>query len=271
MTYAFFDLRVLRSVRLGPTMRRVTFGGAGVDGLASGGRDQRIKLFLPHRHQAAPLVPVAEEDWFGAWRGLDPGERAIMRTYTVRAQRPGSIDVDFALHGDTGPASRWACLAQPGDRVTVLGPTERDNAGVDFRPPPGAARILLAGDETALPAIGGILEHLAAGTAADVWIEVRHADDRQELVTRADASVRWLVRGATDALVEAVPAAAFAVPDYAWIAGESGTVRALRRHLVGERGLDRRTVTFTGYWRKGDSEEDLLAEVAAGRSPHTEE
>ena len=50
---------------------------------------------------------------------------------------------------------------------------------------------------------------------------------------------------------------------YAWIAGESGVVRALRRHLVGERGFDRRRVTFAGYWRRGLSEEDLRAAALA--------
>jgi NADPH-dependent ferric siderophore reductase len=42
-----------------------------------------------------------------------------------------------------------------------------------------------------------------------------------------------------------------------WIAGESGQVKALRRHFVGERGFDRRRVTFVGYWRQGLSEEQL--------------
>ncbi|WP_018654968.1 siderophore-interacting protein [Actinomadura flavalba] len=270
--YVFLDLRVTRVARLSPTMLRVTLGGDRVDDFASGGRDQRFKLFLPHPGQDAPVVPVdAGEDWFGAWRALSPANRAVMRTYTARDQRPGELDVDFALHGESGPASRWALAAQAGDPVTVLAPTSRDNSAIDFRPPPETKRVLLAGDETALPAIGGILAALPAGTAADVWIEVPRADDRQDLASAADVTLTWAVRGEGATLAESVRAADVTVPGYAWIAGESGAVKALRRHLVQTLGVDRRAVKFTGYWRRGASEEDLLAEVVAGGTPHLEE
>ncbi|WP_433468307.1 siderophore-interacting protein [Spirillospora sp. CA-128828] len=267
--YAFFDLHVLRSERLGPSMVRITFGGAA--GFGTGGRDQRFKLFLPHPHQDAPVMPENSDGdtWFADWRALDPAERGIMRSYTVRDTRPGELDVDFALHTDgaSGPAARWAAAAGAGDRVTVLGPTGPDNGGYDFRPPPGSP-VVIAGDLTALPAIAGNLAWLPAGTAAQVWIDVPHAEDRQELPAAADAEITWVSPGS---LVDAVRAAT--VPDgaYAWIAGESAVVKALRRHLVNERGLDRRAVTFTGYWRRGATEEDLLSEVVAGGSPATEE
>ncbi|MEV0400417.1 siderophore-interacting protein [Actinoallomurus sp. NPDC050550] len=295
--FRFFDTRVVRTRRLGPSMIRITFGGERLTGLAAGGRDQRFKLFLPHPHQDAPIVPSdAGEEWFARWREMDPAVRAVMRSYTVREQRrdPDELDVDFALHGDGGPASRWAVRALPGDRVVVLGPTTPDNGGVDFRPPPGTDWVLLTGDETALPAVAGILAWLPAGTRARVWLEVSHAADVQDLPTEADAEVTWLVRddaahgplpddsapgllrddsapglvrddSAHGLVLDAVRAATLpAGAPYAWIAGEAGGVRALRRHLVGERGLDRRAVVFTGYWRRGATEEDLLAEAVAG-------
>jgi NADPH-dependent ferric siderophore reductase len=111
--FAFFDVHVEEGERLGPTMTRITFGGDGLAGFVSGGRDQRIKLVLPHPHQEAAVVPGkgdAGEDWYARWRALDPDVRAIMRSYTVREQRrdPEEFDVEFALHGDGGPASRWA-------------------------------------------------------------------------------------------------------------------------------------------------------------------
>ncbi|MFI0368205.1 siderophore-interacting protein [Actinomadura sp. 1N219] len=292
--YAFFDLHVLRSERLSPSMVRVTYGGpclatangsavsgSAVSGSAgngsdvprfvTGGRDQRIKLFFPHPHQDAPVMPesLGGETWFADWRALDPAERGIMRSYTVRDQRPGELDVDFALHSDggSGPAASWAEAARPGDRVAALGPTGADNGGYDFRPPSGSP-VLMAGDLTALPAIAGNLAWLPAGTPARVWIDVPHPEDRQDLPTAADAEITWVSPGG---LPDAVRAAA--VPDgaYAWIAGESAVVKALRRHLVKERGLDRRAVTFTGYWRRGATEEDLLAEVVAGDGPATQE
>lgn len=38
---------------------------------------------------------------------------------------------------------------------------------------------------------------------------------------------------------------------YFWIAGESGVVTTLRRHLVKDLGIDRAQVAFMGYWRRG--------------------
>jgi NADPH-dependent ferric siderophore reductase len=266
--FRFFDAHVVRAEHLGPTMTRITFGGEQLAGFVSGGRDQRFKLFLPHPHQRIPVVPT-EEDWYARWRVMDPGDRAVMRSYTVCEQRREEFDVEFALHGSgatSGPAARWAAGARPGDRVTVLGPAARDNGGVDFRPPEGTGWVLLTADETALPAVAGILAWLPAGTRARAWIEVPHAEDLRQLPTEADAEVTWLVRdGAPHGLVpSAVRAAELPTgTPYAWIAGEAGVVRTLRRHLVGERAFDRRAVTFTGYWRLGACEEDLLTEAAA--------
>ncbi|MEU5214047.1 siderophore-interacting protein [Streptomyces sp. NPDC020742] len=278
--YRFFEVHVVRSRRLGPSMVRITFGGERLTELVSGGRDQRFKLFLPQPHQDRPVFHDTSDGWYTAWRAQDPAERAVMRSYTLREQRPasGEFDVDFALHGadpeaavlSGGPASRWAARARPGDRLTVLAPAVEDNGGVDFRPPAGTDWILITGDETALPAIGGILAWLSPGTRAEVWIEVGHEDDRQQLPTFADAEITWLVRdpAATadhEPVLDALRAAD--LPEgtpYAWIAGESGTVKAVRRHLVRERGFDRRAVKFTGYWRRGATEEDLLAELTAG-------
>ncbi|MEO3756594.1 siderophore-interacting protein [Streptomyces sp. B6B3] len=284
--FEFFELHVLRATRISPGFARVTLGGAGLGRLASGGRDQRIKLFLPRPGQQEVAVPVgAGTEWWPAWQRMDADERAVMRTYTIREQRraPDELDIDFALHGDTGPACSWALTARPGDPATVLGPVEEDNGGVDFRPPTDADSVLVCGDATALPAVAGILAALPPGMPARVWIDVEHAADRQELPTKADAEITWLCRdvppgpggprgatvdgqpaGAKHPMLEAMRAAA--VPGgapYAWLAGEAGCVKALRRHLVNDRGVDRRRVTFTGYWRRGTSEDDLIRQAIA--------
>ncbi|GGZ74078.1 siderophore-interacting protein [Streptomyces bluensis] len=256
---------------------RVTFGGDDLREFRSDGRDQSLSLFLPHPGQPAPAVPVELGDgWWQGWRELPDDVRAVMRSYTLRALRrdahgdtedTAEIDIDFVLHGvepgaaaPAGPASRWASLAQAGDRVLVLGPALADNRAIRFRPPEGTDLVLLWGDETALPAASAILESLPAGTRARVWLEVHHAGDIQDLATEADAEITWLVRD------EKSPSALDAIRDaelppaerpYAWIAGESGRVKELRRHLVRERGIDKRRVTFVGYWRKGLTEEQL--------------
>ena len=271
--FRFFDLQVVRTRRLGPSMVRITFAGEALKDFAAGGRDQSLSLFLPHPGQQAPVVPVDAGDGsaiFAAWRALPDDVRAVMRSYTVREQRRDSdeVDIDFALHADGGPACRWAQQAAPGHRVMVLGPAIADNTAVRFRPPEDTDWVLIWADETALPAAAAILEWLPAGTKARVWLEVPHAEDRQDLKTAADARITWLVRdeGAPSAL-EAVSGAE--LPEgtgYAWIAGESGSVKALRRHLVRERELDRRRVTFVGYWRRGVSEDGLREEAATEES-----
>ncbi|MFE1379313.1 siderophore-interacting protein [Streptomyces sp. NPDC058740] len=267
--FQFFSLQVDRTRRLGPSLVRVTFTGEELKGFAAGGRDQSLSLFLPHPGQDAPVLPPLDDpDMYailGAYRAMPHDERAVMRSYTVREQRTEpapEVDIDFAVHEDGGPACRWAQHAKPGDRVVVLGPAVAENTGVRFRLPEDADSVLIWGDETALPAVSAILEWLPAETRAHVYLEVPYSGDRMELATEADATITWLVReeGAPSA-VEAVAGAELpGETPYVWIAGESGAVKALRRHFVRERGLDRRRVTFVGYWRKGLSE-DALREV----------
>ncbi|WP_051940136.1 siderophore-interacting protein [Phaeacidiphilus oryzae] len=269
MGFRFFAAEVARTEPVGASALRVTVRGTELAGLRSGGRDQRIKLLLPHPHQPAPLLPARGEDWFSAWRAMDPAERAVLRTYTVAAYRHRrgflpELDVDFVLHGG-GLAAGWAARALPGDPLVLLGPDEPDNPGVDFRPPAGTDWVLLAADATALPAAAGILESLPAGQPARVWITVPDPRDIRELRTAADASVTWLTGDAD--LVRAITATELppAASGYAWLAGEAATVRGLRRELLAQ-GFPRSAVTFTGYWRRGATEETRLAAALAGAS-----
>ncbi|MDR6978643.1 NADPH-dependent ferric siderophore reductase [Streptomyces sp. 3330] len=259
--FRFFSLHVVRTRRLGPSLVRVTFAGQDLEHFFSDGHDQSLSLFLPHPGQSEPRVPHELGDgWWQAWRELPDGVRAVMRSYTLRALRrdPDEIDVDFVLHTPAGPASAWAAGAGAGDRVVLLGPALADNRAIRFRPPGDTDLIVLWGDGSALPAIASILESLPAGQRVRVWLEVHDAGDVQELTTAADAEVTWVVgAGSVDALREArLPAAE---RPYVWIAGESGCVKALRRHFVRERGFDRRRITFVGYWRQGMNEEQLRA------------
>jgi NADPH-dependent ferric siderophore reductase len=272
--FRFFSLQVVRTERLGPSLVRVSFAGDDLRFFQSDGRDQSLSLFLPQPGQDVPAVPYELGDgWWQAWRELPDDVRAVMRSYTlaglrtdVRGETVG-IDIDFVLHGvepgaavPAGPASRWASQASAGDRVVLLGPALADNRAIRFRPPADTDLVVIWADETALPAASAILESLPAGMPARVWLEVHHAGDIQDLATEADAEITWLVRGegapsAPDA-VRAAPLPPGRLP-YAWIAGESGRVKELRRHLVRERGIDKRRVTFVGYWREGLTEEQL--------------
>ncbi|MBN9743332.1 siderophore-interacting protein [Amycolatopsis sp. A1MSW2902] len=262
-----FEAEVLAVAPLGESLVRVTFGGPGMRDVTTCGPGQRVKIFLSREPGADPRVPTGE-DWYRRYREIPESDRPYMRTYTIRAARPGEIDVDFVRHGDSGPATRWAAAVKPGDRVVVYGPNARfeddgDPArrGADYGAPADASWQLIAGDETALPAIGGIVESLAPGQRAYVFAEVPVAADRQEWQTDGDVTVTWLPRdgapaGTSAALLAAVREAELpAEPGYAWLAGEARQVRDLRRHLVGERGMDRKRIDFCGYWRYGKSED----------------
>ncbi|HLU72913.1 MAG TPA: siderophore-interacting protein [Nonomuraea sp.] len=289
--YRMFGVRVGRLDRLSPSFLRVTFTGDDLEHFADNGYDQRIKLILPVPSHGLSRLPRGS-DWYGLWRAMPGEDRNPMRTYTVRRARPGAreLDVDIVLHGDTGPMSRWATEAEVGDELVVIGPDGRYEgppSGLEFRPPQGTGAVLIAGDETAAPAICSILECLPAGVEGEVLVEVATRGDFLPVETRGAVKVTWLardgaphgahlvpaVREAADRLLPARQApgdfedvdvdagALWEVPEapsgplYAWLAGEAAVIKTLRRHLVAERGVDRRAVAFMGYWRLGRSED----------------
>ena len=285
-----FAVRVARTRRLGASFLRVTFTGPDLGEFGSQGNDQRIKVLFPLEGAGLAHLPLGE-DWYAEWRALPDGLRNPMRSYTVRAARPleREVDVDFVLHGPTGPASAWAERATDGDEVVLVGPDARfagDPGGVEWRPPTGVRELLLAGDETAVPALCAIAEGLPYGTGARVLLEVPTEDDVLDLDVAADVRLTWLPRrcGATsrplgalltaavcaaaeemggsdratdaedvdpDELVWEVPEGSATAGCYVWLAGEAGVVTGLRRHLLREVGFDRRSVAFMGYWRQG--------------------
>ena len=250
----YYRARVARVAQLSPTMRRVTFTSPELTRLPFAGADQRVKLLLPLPGQDRPQIDGLDTIWdlLALPREIAP----IMRTYTVRRHRRdlGEIDVDFALHGDRGPASAWAIRATAGQHVALFGPAAL------YAPKPTVEWQLLLGDETALPAIGAIVEMLTPRDRARVLIEVPDPRDVQQFSSCAQLDVTWLCRGsaaaaASTALLDAVRALELpAVPSYFWLSGESSIVTAIRRHLVRERDVPREGITFTGYWKQGCAE-----------------
>ncbi|MFG1840541.1 siderophore-interacting protein [Micromonospora sp. NPDC049175] len=291
--YRVFAVTVRSVRRLSPSFTRVTFTGADLDRFADNGDDQRIKLALPLPGERGVDLPQGA-DWYATWRSLPEHRRPPIRTYTVRAVRPhlAEVDVDLVLHGDGGPATRWARRVSEGDQIAIVGPDsayDGDHGGAEFRPAAGSS-LLLAGDETAVPAIASICERLPREARGVVLLEVPDGDDVLPFAAPPGVEVRWLPRGVDAHGSQLVPAVAVAaeelltpgtaranqpvtdvdvdteilweVPDevtatplYAWLAGEAGVIRNLRRHLVTERGLDRRAVAFMGYWRLGRADD----------------
>lgn len=237
-------LQVRRSEQVTPSMIRVTLAGDELAGFTGDGPDRRIKMFFPVPGQERPAVPRASTGG-PVWPAGEA--RPAIRTYTVRRfdAAAGELDVDFVLHAGHGPAAAWAREARPGAWVGVSEPGGR------YEPDPSVDFHVLIGDETALPAVATVLDALGPdGTArAMTFIEVADPDEEQEL----GCSVTWVHRDGRrpgEPLVDAVRAAVFpAGRGQAWLSGESGCVRDLRRHLIEERGIDRRLVYATGYWR----------------------
>ncbi|MBB3052763.1 NADPH-dependent ferric siderophore reductase [Prauserella isguenensis] len=260
--FTFRRLTVSATRRLTPHLVRVTFTGDDLRGFVTAAPDQYVKVFFPRGGRTRPeLPPPIEGDttsWYRTYLAMPDEVRPPMRTYTVRAFRPErrELDIDFVLHPDGGPASTWAAGASAGDEVALMGPH-----GL-YAVPGDTAWQLLVGDESAVPAIAAILEQLPADACARVFIEVGDPGDRIDLsCPAADVDVRWIVRGPDaygDAVLDAVRTADLptAAP-YAWLAGEAELVKFARRHLVRDRGVDKRAITFTGYWRCGRSEEDV--------------
>ena len=260
---AYRTMRVLRVHTLTPGMLRVTFTGDDLRELPPAAPDAYLKLFFPLPDQRRPVLPPAHGperadtlSWYRGYLAMPDEERPPMRTYTVRAHRPelAELDVDFVRHGDEGPAVRWAAAAAPGEEVAFIGPH-----GL-YQVPEGTGWQLLVGDETALPAIAAILHELSEASTAHAYIEVASAAEQQSLDCAGNAHIHWVHRGQAQhgaRLLDALRAAEFPTGrPYAWLGGEADTVKFARRHLVRDRGVSKRAITFTGYWRKGSTEDD---------------
>jgi NADPH-dependent ferric siderophore reductase len=300
--YQAYRAEVVRLVRLSPHFVRITFAGPELEGFGHAGYDQRIKVALPRPGHTVADLPSGP-GCYRVWRTLPESRRPTVRTYTVRAYRAHAreLDIDFVLHGSHGaaggPMSRWATSARVGDEVALLGPDRPGQGrlwGVEWAPPPGISRVIVAGDETALPAIGAIATALPPGMRAVVCAEVPDHTDIPTWEVPEAVDLRWLARnrdghgsdrGASlvaavrDALrtvhhpvsrqVEPVEPASrdgmmlWEVPEqataasghpYLWMAGEATVMRVLRRIARVEFGLPRTALACMGYWRHGTAE-----------------
>ncbi|WP_157245368.1 siderophore-interacting protein [Nonomuraea typhae] len=239
---------VLRTEQLTPHMIRVVAGGESLRGFATSGlTDHYVKLVF--RHEG---VEYPEPFTVQSCRELLPREQwPRVRTYTVRAWDPDTLEltIDFVYHGDEGVAGPWAAAAKPGDTLYMLGP------GGGYAPDPEAAWHLLAGDESALPAIAAALEALPEDATAHVFVEIEGPAEEQ----KTPRPVTWLYRGdrpVGELLVEAVRGLEFPEGDvHAFVHGEAGFVKQLRRHLRIERGIPLERLSISGYWRLGADDE----------------
>jgi len=260
-----------------PRLVRITLAGPELEGLTIERPAASVRLLVPSPGEGSPAEGSPAEGSpaecspaegtpgegalvIPAWNGneflLPDGARPALRTFTPRRVGRTTLDLEIVVHG-SGPASGWADAARPGDPAAVSGP------GRGYEIDENATSFLLAGDETAIPAIGQLLEVLPTDRPVHVHIEVGHPDARLDLPDHPQATVEWhdLPAGAPpgDAMVGAVLATDLAPGARVWVAGEAAAVQRIRRHLFEELGLPRAQAWVRGYWkhgRHGDAEDD---------------
>ncbi|MDJ0392581.1 siderophore-interacting protein [Rhodococcus sp. G-MC3] len=258
------ELDVLRVEDVTPGMRRVTVGGPSMDRhvrdgvelppVRTTGFDDDVKV-LPVDPATGTLpfpVPKNCNDGTVDWPA---GSFPYGRTYTVRSfdEDKRELVLDFAAH-EGGLAATWARTVRPGEKVLVAGPKHSSSL------PREVDWMLIAGDETALPAIAHCLEKLPADLQATVVVEVAEPSHRQELTSAAAVDITWLYRsesGGDSRLVEAVQNTQWRPGQpYLWVAGEALTIKPLRRWAKLDKKIDKRFVEIAGYWRRREQSAD---------------
>ncbi|MDR0225833.1 MAG: siderophore-interacting protein [Burkholderiaceae bacterium] len=262
---AFRLLRVQAVRALTPHLRRVRLACDDIDRYAQDG-NIHVKLLFPQPGVGDPEWPTLSAS--GLLR-LPEGERRLdMRTYTMSAtgrdaQGPGGwIDVDFVVHEDAGPGSAWAASAEPGQVIGMTGPGGRTATPADW--------MVLAGDDTALPAMLRIAAALPAHVRGHVFAEVQGPQDELPVRTPAGLRWHWLHRG------EAAPGTGTLLPDalralpwpdaaqepasrFVWVGAEFDTAQAVRHWAREDCGLAKHEQLVVAYWRRGMSESQFKA------------
>jgi NADPH-dependent ferric siderophore reductase len=261
-------------------MVRVLLEGSDFDTFVpSNFTDSYVKLvFVPDDVDVAGLPRPLTLDSFAE---LPPEKKPSVRTITVRNVDAAAhqIALDIVTHGEHGVAGVWAATAQPGQVIYLMGP------GGAYTPDPAADWHLLAGDESALPAIATALEALPANAIGKAFIEVAGPDDIISLTAPEGVQVSWVYRGGRADMVSDDRAGNFAplieaVTTTLWLPGQvhvfihgeaQVVMHNLRPYIRKERGVETKWASsISGYWRRGRTEETFrqwkkeLAEAEAG-------
>lgn len=254
------DLRILQVEKvsqLTPRMRRFRFRG---NDLARYDRPDQLhcRLIFQPKGVQSHTWPVLDDRGQVVW---PKRQKLPTRVYTIRRidAEEGWLEIDFSLHEMPGPATRWALHATQGDIVGILGPAANGAEPADFH--------VLAGDETALPGIGRILEQLAPEARGVALIEIDTRSEEQVLQHPPGMKIVWLHRngapaGSTSLLLDALGTLNW--PEdrgktFFWGGCEHKAFRQIHRMLRKEIGLPRNRQVFYSHWNRSLSEEDIIA------------
>ncbi|MDQ1530393.1 MAG: hypothetical protein QOE37_498 [Microbacteriaceae bacterium] len=222
-------LTVLERTPLTDSLVRITFGGD-LAGFVSLGPEDHLKAVFP-----GPDGPVG--------RDYTPSEYR-----PVGASSGPELDIDFVVHGDSGPASAWATRAQPGDELDAGGPRGSRLA------PTGFANAVLIADGSGVPALRRWIRALAGSTRVHAVLFgddedlVRYLDDVEALT----AMPQLAPTGRFD-LLEVVRSQDITADTFVWAAGEATALVPVRRWLKTEVGLPKPNLSLHGYWKRGEA------------------
>lgn len=244
---------VIRSERISPNIQRVTIGGGDLHSFEYLGYDQWVRLMIPTGDEVRfdNLPERVDTAGYLRYLTLPKRTRPEIRSYTIRGFRtdPLELDVDFVVHGDEGIAGPWAIATNPGDPIAFV------DQGHGWRPEAAAAadELLLVADETGMPAALGVLRSLPRNARGRAIIELADSADQQPVETRSQVQVEWMTRRPGQAPGEVALAAArghqTSLSVYGLAVGESKLATGVRRLLVSERKVDKKQVTFCGYYK----------------------
>lgn len=246
-------LTVKRLAQVTPSMRRIVFHAENLARFADD-ENYHLRLLLPGLDGGELILPVLTADGTVFWG--PEGERAIMRKYTIRDVSPekNEIVIDFVLHQDGGPGSRFAGKAKINDQIGAIGP----GGGSGVKSKGYASWNLFAGDETALPAIARLIENLPAHANGRAFIEVTNANEEQDIAAHEGVDIVWLHRNGlrpekSTQLIEAIAQEEFFDDQsvHVWGAGEFSVFKSLRYHLRHEKSHSKDSHLVTSYWRYG--------------------
>ena len=227
-------------------MIRARFEGPELEGLVVDQPAASVRLLVPDAGEDRLVMP--------GWNGNEflraDGTRPIIRTFTPRRLEDRALTLEIVIH-EGGAVSSWATDAAVGDPAAVSG------TGRGYTIDPDATSFVLAGDESALPAMAQLLEHLPSGATVRVVAEIAVPEARLRMPDHPGASTEWVVRDPEAApgagLVAAVSSLDLDADTRVWAAGEAAAMFDMRRLLFEARGLDRRRATIRGYWKHARS------------------
>ena len=245
------NLIVNKTQLVTPHMKRVTLKGPDLCDFPCGYEGGYVRVLFPK--------DTGDHNEQGALK-----DRFLMRSYTVRNFRNAAheLDLDFVLHGDSGPASKWAETAKEGDPLSIAGP------GPVKRPSPRSDWVLFAGDMTSLPAIAVNLENLPKETEGKAIILIESDQDRIDLKEPPKFHVHWITdsdakRGTKALITEFENTTLKGCEPFVWAAGEFELMRSARKYVKRFDTLSKDSIYVSSYWKTGETDEGMKKAKAA--------